>query len=106
MGFFLILQSNFQHVLQYESPELQQKARSVIPHQELADAAERGLKQAREADPGERAFIRSSRSYLKAADERRCCVFRMQAGSRRFPGAGAAPLVQTGLLLLGGLSAL
>uniref|UniRef100_A0A3B3CP77 Peptide-N(4)-(N-acetyl-beta-glucosaminyl)asparagine amidase n=1 Tax=Oryzias melastigma TaxID=30732 RepID=A0A3B3CP77_ORYME len=52
MGFFLILQSNFQHVLQYESPELQQKARSVIPHQELADAAERGLKQAREADPG------------------------------------------------------
>ncbi|RVE66659.1 hypothetical protein OJAV_G00109890 [Oryzias javanicus] len=52
MSFFLILQSNFQHVLQYESPELQQKARSVIPHQELADAAGRGLKQAREADPG------------------------------------------------------
>ncbi|XP_011479384.1 peptide-N(4)-(N-acetyl-beta-glucosaminyl)asparagine amidase [Oryzias latipes] len=52
MSFFLILQSNFQHVLQYESPELQQKALSVIPQQKLSDAAGLGLNQAREADPG------------------------------------------------------
>uniref|UniRef100_UPI0037E912B6 peptide-N(4)-(N-acetyl-beta- glucosaminyl)asparagine amidase n=1 Tax=Semicossyphus pulcher TaxID=241346 RepID=UPI0037E912B6 len=51
MSFFVTLQSNFQHVMMYESPELQQKARSHIPHQQLSSAAERKLKEAKEADP-------------------------------------------------------
>ncbi|KAM6899468.1 peptide-N(4)-(N-acetyl-beta-glucosaminyl)asparagine amidase [Xenentodon cancila] len=51
MSFFVTLQSNFQHVMQYENPELQQKARSVIPHQELSSAAQYKLKEAQEADP-------------------------------------------------------
>uniref|UniRef100_A0A8C3G5Z2 Peptide-N(4)-(N-acetyl-beta-glucosaminyl)asparagine amidase n=1 Tax=Cyclopterus lumpus TaxID=8103 RepID=A0A8C3G5Z2_CYCLU len=51
MSFFLTLQSNFQHVMLYENPELQQKARSHIPHQQLSYAAEHKLKEAKEADP-------------------------------------------------------
>lgn len=53
MSFFVTLQSNFQHVMLYENSELQQKARSCIPHQQLSSAAEHKLKEAREADPGE-----------------------------------------------------
>lgn len=52
MSFFVTLQSNFQHVMLYEKPELQQKARSAIPHQQLSSAAERKLHEARQADPG------------------------------------------------------
>lgn len=52
MSFLVTLQSNFQHVMLYENPELQQKARSIIPHQEMSAAAEDKLKEAREADPG------------------------------------------------------
>ncbi|XP_061598071.1 peptide-N(4)-(N-acetyl-beta-glucosaminyl)asparagine amidase [Cololabis saira] len=51
MSFFVTLQSNFQHVMQYESPELQEKARSIIPHQELSSAAQHKLKKVKEADP-------------------------------------------------------
>ncbi|XP_044027151.1 peptide-N(4)-(N-acetyl-beta-glucosaminyl)asparagine amidase [Siniperca chuatsi] len=51
MSFFVTLQSNFQHVMLYENPELQQKARSYIPHQQLSSAAEHKLKEAKEADP-------------------------------------------------------
>ncbi|XP_032378231.1 peptide-N(4)-(N-acetyl-beta-glucosaminyl)asparagine amidase isoform X2 [Etheostoma spectabile] len=51
MSFFVTLQSNFQHVLLYENPELQRKARSHIPHQKLSSAAELKLKEAKEADP-------------------------------------------------------
>ncbi|KAM7372787.1 hypothetical protein PAMP_007684 [Pampus punctatissimus] len=50
MSFYVSLQSNFQHVMMYESPELQQKARSHIPHQQLSSAAEQKLKEATEAD--------------------------------------------------------
>lgn len=50
MSFFVTLQSNFQHVMLYENPELQQKARNVIPHQQLSSAAEHKLKDAKEAD--------------------------------------------------------
>ncbi|XP_013882022.1 peptide-N(4)-(N-acetyl-beta-glucosaminyl)asparagine amidase [Austrofundulus limnaeus] len=52
MSFFVTLQSNFQHVLQYEKPELQQKARSLIPHQLLLSAAQHKLNELKEADPG------------------------------------------------------
>ncbi len=52
MSFFVTLQSNFQHVMLYENPELQQKARSCIPHQQLSSAAEHKLKEAKGADPG------------------------------------------------------
>lgn len=52
MSFFVTLQSNFQHVLQYEKPELQQKARTVIPHQLMLSAAQHKLKELKEADPG------------------------------------------------------
>ncbi|XP_035537083.1 peptide-N(4)-(N-acetyl-beta-glucosaminyl)asparagine amidase isoform X3 [Morone saxatilis] len=51
MSFFVTLQSNFQHVMLYENPELQQKARSCIPHQQLSSAAEHKLKEVKEADP-------------------------------------------------------
>uniref|UniRef100_A0A3Q0RFA6 Peptide-N(4)-(N-acetyl-beta-glucosaminyl)asparagine amidase n=1 Tax=Amphilophus citrinellus TaxID=61819 RepID=A0A3Q0RFA6_AMPCI len=51
MSFFVTLQTNFQHVLVYENPELQQKARSVIPHQELYFASQQKLKEANESDP-------------------------------------------------------
>lgn len=53
MSFFVTLQSNFQHVLQYENPKLQQKARSVIPQQQLLSAAQQKLNELKEADPGE-----------------------------------------------------
>lgn len=53
MSFFVTLQSNFQHVMMYENPELQQKARDRIPHHELSSAAQQKLKDANEADPGE-----------------------------------------------------
>lgn len=53
MSFFVTLQSNFQHVMLYEKPELQQKARNAIPHQQLSSAAERKLNEGRQADPGE-----------------------------------------------------
>ncbi|KAE8282359.1 Peptide-N(4)-(N-acetyl-beta-glucosaminyl)asparagine amidase [Larimichthys crocea] len=51
MSFFVTLQSNFQHVMLYENPELQQKARSSIPHQQLTSAAEDKLNEAKKADP-------------------------------------------------------
>uniref|UniRef100_A0A3Q4AJW4 Peptide-N(4)-(N-acetyl-beta-glucosaminyl)asparagine amidase n=1 Tax=Mola mola TaxID=94237 RepID=A0A3Q4AJW4_MOLML len=51
MSFFVTLQSNLQHVMLYENAELQQKARSAIPSQQLSSAAEHKLKEAREADP-------------------------------------------------------
>ncbi|XP_034017359.1 peptide-N(4)-(N-acetyl-beta-glucosaminyl)asparagine amidase [Thalassophryne amazonica] len=51
MSFFVTLQSNFQHVMLYESPELQQKTRSLIPHQQLSSVAEHKLKEALQADP-------------------------------------------------------
>ncbi|XP_051927065.1 peptide-N(4)-(N-acetyl-beta-glucosaminyl)asparagine amidase isoform X2 [Hippocampus zosterae] len=44
------LQSNFQHVLLYENPELQQKARSCIPHKQLLYAAKQKLKLAQQAE--------------------------------------------------------
>lgn len=53
MSFFVTLQSNFQHVILYESAALQQEARRVIPQQQLLSSAEHNLKKAKEADPGE-----------------------------------------------------
>lgn len=53
MSFFVTLQSNFQHVMQYENPELQLKARSIIPHHQLSSSAQHKLKELKEADPGE-----------------------------------------------------
>ncbi|XP_052388749.1 peptide-N(4)-(N-acetyl-beta-glucosaminyl)asparagine amidase isoform X1 [Carassius gibelio] len=49
--FLRTLQSNFQHVLIYESPELQQKALNCIPHELLRTRAKERLKQAKDADP-------------------------------------------------------
>ncbi|XP_016136860.1 peptide-N(4)-(N-acetyl-beta-glucosaminyl)asparagine amidase-like [Sinocyclocheilus grahami] len=49
--FLKTLQSNFQHVLIYESPELQQKALNCIPHELLRSRAEERLKQAKDAEP-------------------------------------------------------
>ncbi|XP_056375984.1 peptide-N(4)-(N-acetyl-beta-glucosaminyl)asparagine amidase isoform X2 [Hyla sarda] len=50
--FFKMLQSNSQHVLMYELPELQQKAREHIPVSELKAKAQKKLQEARslEAD--------------------------------------------------------
>ncbi|XP_028316958.1 peptide-N(4)-(N-acetyl-beta-glucosaminyl)asparagine amidase isoform X2 [Gouania willdenowi] len=50
-SFFVTLQSNFQHVILYENTDLQQKARSVIPHQELTSAAQQKLQEAKVTDP-------------------------------------------------------
>ncbi|XP_043993707.1 peptide-N(4)-(N-acetyl-beta-glucosaminyl)asparagine amidase isoform X1 [Gambusia affinis] len=50
MSFFVTLQSNFQHVMQYENPELQLKARSIIPHHQLSSSAQHKLKELKEAD--------------------------------------------------------
>uniref|UniRef100_A0A1A8PCK1 Peptide-N(4)-(N-acetyl-beta-glucosaminyl)asparagine amidase n=1 Tax=Nothobranchius pienaari TaxID=704102 RepID=A0A1A8PCK1_9TELE len=50
VSFFATLQSNFQHVMRYERPELQQKALSVIPHQQLRSAAQHKLKELKDAD--------------------------------------------------------
>uniref|UniRef100_A0A6Q2ZNF4 Peptide-N(4)-(N-acetyl-beta-glucosaminyl)asparagine amidase n=1 Tax=Esox lucius TaxID=8010 RepID=A0A6Q2ZNF4_ESOLU len=49
--FLSTLLSNFQHVLLYENRELQRKALGVIPHQQLTNAAEQKLRQAKEIDP-------------------------------------------------------
>ncbi|KAJ0055123.1 hypothetical protein NL108_009880, partial [Boleophthalmus pectinirostris] len=51
MSFLVTLQSNFQHVMVYENPQLQQKAKSCIPNQQLTSAAEKKMKEAKEADP-------------------------------------------------------
>lgn len=51
MSFFVTLQSNFQHVMLYENPGLQQEAKRHIPQQRLTSAAENKLKEAKEADP-------------------------------------------------------
>ncbi|XP_034561190.1 peptide-N(4)-(N-acetyl-beta-glucosaminyl)asparagine amidase [Notolabrus celidotus] len=51
MSFFVTLQSNFQHVMQYENPDMQQKARDHIPNQ-ISSAAEHRLQEAQQADPG------------------------------------------------------
>lgn len=51
MSFFVTLQSNFQHVMLYENPEMQQKARGCIPHQQISSAAENRLKESKDADP-------------------------------------------------------
>uniref|UniRef100_A0A6Q2X4E5 Peptide-N(4)-(N-acetyl-beta-glucosaminyl)asparagine amidase n=1 Tax=Esox lucius TaxID=8010 RepID=A0A6Q2X4E5_ESOLU len=51
MSFLSTLLSNFQHVLLYENRELQRKALGVIPHQQLTNAAEQKLRQAKEIDP-------------------------------------------------------
>ena len=64
MSFFVTLQSNFQHVMMYESPELQQKARSHIPHQQLFSAAEQKLKEATEVDSGASPTVHSKESVL------------------------------------------
>lgn len=52
MSFYVTLQSNFQHVMMYENPELQQKARNHIPLQQLTSAAQHKLKEAKTSDPG------------------------------------------------------
>ncbi|XP_049606380.1 peptide-N(4)-(N-acetyl-beta-glucosaminyl)asparagine amidase isoform X2 [Syngnathus scovelli] len=49
-NFFVTLQSNSQHVLLYEKPEIQQKARSYIPYTQLSLAADQKLKLAQEAE--------------------------------------------------------
>ncbi|XP_036423576.1 peptide-N(4)-(N-acetyl-beta-glucosaminyl)asparagine amidase [Colossoma macropomum] len=51
MSFLRTLRSNFQHVMTYESPELQRKALSCIPRGQLCSGAEERLQQARKADP-------------------------------------------------------
>lgn len=51
MSFLVTLQSNFQHVMVYENLELQRKAKSCIPHEQLSSNAEKKLKEANEADP-------------------------------------------------------
>ncbi|KAM8883870.1 peptide-N(4)-(N-acetyl-beta-glucosaminyl)asparagine amidase isoform 1-T1 [Synchiropus picturatus] len=50
MGLLATLQSNFQHVLLYESPELQLKTRQHIPHEMLTAAAQQELTKAKTAD--------------------------------------------------------
>ncbi|KAK6323927.1 hypothetical protein J4Q44_G00062660 [Coregonus suidteri] len=51
MIFLTTLQSNFQHVMEYENSELQQKALCVIPHQQLTTAVKEKLQQSKQADP-------------------------------------------------------
>lgn len=48
--FLRTLQSNFQHVMVYENPELQLKARSCIPHEQLSSTAKERLEQAKQED--------------------------------------------------------
>ncbi|XP_062385128.1 peptide-N(4)-(N-acetyl-beta-glucosaminyl)asparagine amidase [Sardina pilchardus] len=50
MAFFRTLQSNFQHVLLYETPALQDKALHCIPHTQLRTRAQQRLQQAQSAD--------------------------------------------------------
>ena len=64
MSFFVTLQSNFQHVMMYESPELQQKARNHIPHQQMTSAAEHKLKEATEVDSGASPIPHSQESVM------------------------------------------
>lgn len=52
MGFFLTLQSNYQHAMVYEDLELQQKARNEIPYEQLSSAAIEKLDRAKASDPG------------------------------------------------------
>lgn len=52
MTFLRTLQANFQHAMLYENPELQIKARTCIPHQQLSSTAKEKLQQAIEEDPG------------------------------------------------------
>ncbi|XP_030644868.1 peptide-N(4)-(N-acetyl-beta-glucosaminyl)asparagine amidase [Chanos chanos] len=49
--FLRTLMSNAQHVMLYESPSLQQKARSLIPDVQLLSQAKARLQQAQRADP-------------------------------------------------------
>lgn len=51
MNFLVTLQSNFQHVMVYENLELQQKARSCIPVEQVSANVEKKMKAAEEADP-------------------------------------------------------
>ncbi|XP_036411446.1 peptide-N(4)-(N-acetyl-beta-glucosaminyl)asparagine amidase [Megalops cyprinoides] len=51
VSFFRTLQSNFQHVMVYESPALKQKALDCVPLPRLREAAQEKLQQARRADP-------------------------------------------------------
>uniref|UniRef100_W5KU87 Peptide-N(4)-(N-acetyl-beta-glucosaminyl)asparagine amidase n=1 Tax=Astyanax mexicanus TaxID=7994 RepID=W5KU87_ASTMX len=51
MTFLRTLQSNFQHVLLYESADMQQKALNCIPREDLCSRAKERLEQARKADP-------------------------------------------------------
>ncbi|KAK7898380.1 hypothetical protein WMY93_019233 [Mugilogobius chulae] len=51
MSFLVTLQSNFQHVMVYENPELQHKARSCIPHQQMSSTAQKKMEETKEADP-------------------------------------------------------
>ncbi|XP_072303452.1 peptide-N(4)-(N-acetyl-beta-glucosaminyl)asparagine amidase [Eucyclogobius newberryi] len=51
MNFLVTLQSNFQHVMVYENHELQQKAKSCIPHQQLSATAEKKMIEAKAVDP-------------------------------------------------------
>ncbi|KAK2864603.1 hypothetical protein Q7C36_003757 [Tachysurus vachellii] len=50
-SFLGTLQANFQHVMVYENPELQQKALCCVPHEELSSRAKERLHKARDADP-------------------------------------------------------
>lgn len=50
MTFLRTLQSNFQHVLVYENPAMQQKALGCIPHARLRSQAQQRLQQAQRAD--------------------------------------------------------
>ncbi|KAI5607732.1 peptide-N(4)-(N-acetyl-beta-glucosaminyl)asparagine amidase [Silurus asotus] len=50
-SFLDTMQANFQHVMVYENPELQQKALRCLPHEQLCSRAKERLCKAREADP-------------------------------------------------------
>lgn len=52
-SFLVMLQSNLQHMMLYENPDLQQKARSLVPLQQLCSAAQHTLQEAQQADPGD-----------------------------------------------------
>lgn len=72
MSFFVTLQSNFQHVMLYESSDLQEEARRVIPQQQLLSSAEQNLNKAKEADPGEADIVElwiSSEYLLRVWDK-------------------------------------
>ncbi|XP_043920711.1 peptide-N(4)-(N-acetyl-beta-glucosaminyl)asparagine amidase [Protopterus annectens] len=55
--FFRTLQTNFQHVLMYESPAIQQKALTCIPVERLLAKANEKLTQARAVDKGTNATV-------------------------------------------------